>query len=122
MARGEESTAGPEQARLLITTEETAVGPGAGSVGITPGLARGTLGPAHIVFMIMAAVAPAGGVVAILPLAIALGVGVGTPGMFVVVGLVLTLFAVGFTRMVPYVRNAGAFFASPRSSSSPPGR
>src|SRR5262245_62969426 len=75
------------------------------------GLARGSLGPAHIVFMIMAAVAPAGGAVAIIPLAIALGVGVGTPGMFVVVGLVLVLFAVGFTRMVPFVRNAGAFFS-----------
>ncbi len=75
------------------------------------GLARGTLGPAHIVFMVMAAVAPAGGAVAILPLGIALGVGVGTPGIFVVVALVLTLFAVGFTRMVPHVRNAGAFFS-----------
>jgi amino acid transporter len=101
----------PDDARLLVTTEETAVGRAADPVGIHPGLAQGTLGPAHIVFMVMAAVAPAGGAVAILPLAIALGVGVGTPGMFVVVGLVLALFAVGFTRMVPFVRNAGAFFA-----------
>ena len=100
-----------DRARLLITTEETAVGDRASSVGIEPGLARGSLGPAHIVFMVMAAVAPAGGAVAILPLAIALGVGVGTPGMFIVVGLILTTFAIGFTRMVPHVRNAGAFFA-----------
>nr|WP_281367328.1 APC family permease [Nocardioides kongjuensis] len=61
--------------------------------------------------MVMAAVAPAGGAVALIPLALALGVGVGTPGMFVVVAAILTLFAVGFTRMVPFVRNAGAFFA-----------
>lgn len=74
-------------------------------------LAGGTLGVAHLVFMVMAAVAPAAGVVAILPLAIGLGVGVGTPGIFVVVAVILLLFAVGFTRMVPHVRNAGAFYA-----------
>lgn len=74
-------------------------------------LAGGTLGVAHLVFIVMAAVAPAGGVVAILPLAIALGVGVGTPGVFVVVAVILLLFAVGFTAMVPNVRNAGAFYA-----------
>lgn len=74
-------------------------------------LAKGTLGVAHLVFMVMAAVAPAAGAVALLPLAIALGVNVGTPGMFVAVAIILLLFAVGFTRMVPHVRNAGAFYA-----------
>src|SRR5689334_8290470 len=75
------------------------------------GLAGGTLGAGHLVFMVMAAVAPAAGAVALIPLSIALGVGVGTPGVFVIVALTLLLFAVGFTRMVPYVRNAGAFYA-----------
>jgi amino acid transporter len=102
---------GPQEARLLLTTEETAVGSAADTVGTRPGLAQGTLGVGHIIFMVMAAIAPAGGAVAILPLAIALGVGVGTPGIFLVVGFGLLLFAIGFTRMVPYVRNAGAFFA-----------
>ncbi|MBY4128258.1 APC family permease [Rhodococcus fascians] len=74
-------------------------------------LAQGSLNVAHIVFMVMATVAPAGGAVAILPLAIGLGVGVGTPGMYVFVLVIMLLFAVGFTRMVPYVQNAGAFFA-----------
>ena len=74
-------------------------------------LAQGSLNVSHIVFMVMAAVAPAGGAVAILPLAIGLGVGVGTPGMFVFVMAIMLLFAVGFTKMVPYVHNAGAFFA-----------
>ncbi len=77
----------------------------------TPGLARGSLGAAHIVFMVLAAVAPAGVTVALLPLAIGLGVGVGTPGMIIVVALVLLVFSVGYTRMVGYVRNAGAMFA-----------
>ena len=74
-------------------------------------LAKGSLNVAHIVFMVMATVAPAGGAVAILPLAIGLGVGVGTPGMYVFVMAIMLLFAVGFTRMVPHVHNAGAFFA-----------
>lgn len=81
----------------------------------TPGteteLAQGSLNVAHIVFMVMATVAPAGGAVAILPLAIGLGVGVGTPGMYVFVMAIMLLFAVGFTKMVPHVHNAGAFFA-----------
>lgn len=74
-------------------------------------LAHGSLNVSHIVFMVMATVAPAGGAVAILPLAIGLGVGVGTPGMFVFVMAIMLLFAVGFTKMVPHVHNAGAFFA-----------
>ena len=74
-------------------------------------LAQGSLNVAHIVFMVMATVAPAGGAVAVLPLAIGLGVGVGTPGMFVFVMAIMLLFAIGFTKMVPYVHNAGAFFA-----------
>ncbi|GCD88589.1 APC family permease [Nocardioides sp. LS1] len=74
-------------------------------------LAQGSLNVSHIVFMVMATVAPAGGAVAILPLAIGLGVGVGTPGMFVFVMAIMLLFAVGFTKMVPHVHNAGAFFA-----------
>lgn len=81
---------------------------------LSPGgaeLAQGSLNVSRIVFMVMATVAPAGGAVAILPLAIGLGVGVGTPGMFVFVMAIMLLFAVGFTRMVPHVHNAGAFFA-----------
>ncbi|GAA0526199.1 APC family permease [Paractinoplanes ferrugineus] len=89
-----------------LTLEPTPVGR-----PVADSLAGGTLGAAHLVFMVMAAVAPAAGAVALIPLSIALGVGVGTPGIFVVVALILLLFAVGFTRMVPYVRNAGAFYA-----------
>ncbi|MFF4625130.1 APC family permease [Nonomuraea jabiensis] len=79
--------------------------------GSAPTLAQGRLGVAHIVFMVVAAAAPAAGTVAILPIAIALGVGVGTPGSFVLMAVVLLFFAVGFSRMAPHVGNAGAFFA-----------
>jgi amino acid transporter len=90
---------------------ETTPGTAAADAGVGGHLAKGTLGTAHIVFMVVAAVAPAGGAVAILPLAIALGVGVGTPGMLLVVACALLVFSVGFTRMASYVRNAGAMFS-----------
>ncbi|MFA4929125.1 MAG: APC family permease [Patulibacter sp.] len=71
----------------------------------------GTLGARHIVFMVVAAAAPMAVVIAIMPIALALGNGVGTPGMFLVASLVLLVFSLGYTRMTPHVRNAGAFYA-----------
>lgn len=71
----------------------------------------GSLGARHMVFMVVAAAAPMAVVIAIMPIALALGNGVGTPGMFLVASLVLLVFSLGYTRMTPYVRNAGAFYA-----------
>jgi amino acid transporter len=74
-------------------------------------LDRGSLHAFHIVFMVVAAAAPMAVVVAIVPLAIAFGNGVGTPGMFLVAAITFAFFAVGYTRATPYIRNAGAFYA-----------
>ena len=74
-------------------------------------LASGSLGPEHITFMVLAAAAPMAVVVAIMPIALALGNGVGTPGMFLLAALSLLVFSFGYVRAVPYVRNAGAFYA-----------
>lgn len=74
-------------------------------------LAGGSLGAAHIVFMVIAAAAPMAVIVAIVPIAFALGDGPGTPGMFLLAAIVLALFAVGYVRAIPFVRNAGAFYA-----------
>lgn len=74
-------------------------------------LATGSLSEWDIVFIIMAAIAPAAGAIGMLPLAIGLGAQVGTPGVFLITGFALLCFAVGFVRMVPLVRNAGAFYA-----------
>lgn len=74
-------------------------------------LAPGSLTAPHIVFMVIAAAAPMAVIVAIVPIAFALGNGPGTPGMFLIAALTLALFSVGYTRAIPYVRNAGAFYA-----------
>lgn len=74
-------------------------------------LAGGSLSAPHIVFMVIAAAAPMAVIVAIVPIAFALGNGPGTPGMFLLAAITLALFSVGYTRAIPYVRNAGAFYA-----------
>ena len=71
----------------------------------------GAMGVADIVFFVLAGVAPMGVVVALTVLAIALGNGAGVPGTYLVAGVVLALFAVGYVRMSQRVTNAGAFYA-----------
>jgi amino acid transporter len=69
------------------------------------------LGTGDIVFMILACAAPIGMVAGLIPLALAFGNGAGMPGTQLIVSLVMLLFAVGYVRMIPHVRNAGAFYA-----------
>lgn len=74
-------------------------------------LATGQLGVGSIVFMVLAAVAPLSATVAIVPLAIGLGNGIGAPGAWMLAGIVLLLFAVGYAAMSRYIKNAGGFYA-----------
>lgn len=76
-----------------------------------PHLEAGALGVADIVFFVLAAIAPVGVIVAITTLSIALGDGAGVPATYVIAGVVLSLFAVGYVRMGRHVTNAGAFYA-----------
>ena len=75
------------------------------------GLGDGVLGTADIVFMVMAAAAPMAVVVALMPLAFAFGNGGGVPGSYAGAVLAMVLFAVGYVRIIPFVKNAGAFYA-----------
>lgn len=76
-----------------------------------PTLGKRTLGVPALVFMIIAASAPltvvAGGVTSNYAVTGVLGI----PLSFVVLGIVLLIFAVGYTAMSQHVRNAGAFYA-----------
>lgn len=71
---------------------------------------RGHVGWVGIFFFVVAAAAPLTVVFGSLPPALAFG-GVGAPGAMLVAGVVLLLFALGFTAMAKYVKNAGAFYA-----------
>ena len=82
-----------------------------GHVTQKEGLRKGTIGVLGIVFFVVAAAAPLAGMTGAAPVAIVLGSGSGTPGAYLLVGLVLLLFSVGYAAMTHRVTNAGAFFA-----------
>lgn len=77
---------------------------------VTTGLDR-TLGVPQIVFMVVAMAAPLTVFAGLIPLMLGSGNGIGTPLDFVIVGVVLVLFTVGYSAMTPEVRNAGAFYS-----------
>lgn len=72
---------------------------------------HGSLGFASIVFMVVAAAAPLTVVGGPVPIAFAIGNGAGVPMMFVLTGIVLVLFAIGYTAMSSFVPSAGAFYS-----------
>jgi amino acid transporter len=74
-------------------------------------LAKNSIGTMGIVFFVVAAAAPLTVVVAVFPVILASGNGLGIVGTFLLVGAVLLLFSVGFVAMSRHVSNAGAFYA-----------
>ena len=74
-------------------------------------LKRGAIGVVGILFFVLSAQAPLTGIGGALPLAVALGNGAGAPAAYLVVGLVIALFAVGFIAMSRHVTDEGAFYA-----------
>lgn len=79
----------------------------------TPGEPRlsGNMGIISLIFTVMAFSAPAVAFLGFIPVAIALGNGVGTPVAFLACGLVVALVAVGLTRMARRLPNPGGFYA-----------
>ncbi|MEP6814341.1 MAG: APC family permease [Marmoricola sp.] len=73
-------------------------------------LERGALGARDIFFFVVAAAAPLTVMAGIAPLAILIG-GIGAPSAYLLSGVVLAIFAVGFTSMTKYIHNAGAFYS-----------
>jgi hypothetical protein len=88
--------------RTSLTPQQPPTASGTDPTGRLP---RATLGVSDIVFFVVAAAAPLTVMAGIAPLAILFG-GIGAPVAYLTVGLVLCLFAVGFTAMTPYILNA----------------
>lgn len=74
-------------------------------------LHHGRLGVLGIVFFVVAAAAPLVGMTGAVPVAIVAGNGAAAPGAYLVVGIILLLFSVGYAAMATKVTNVGAFFA-----------
>lgn len=75
------------------------------------GLQKNSIGVAGIVFFIIAAAAPLTVVIALFPVIVSDGNGIGIAGAFLAVALVLLLFSVGYVAMSRHVTNAGAFYS-----------
>ncbi|MGW5465400.1 APC family permease [Streptomyces sp. NPDC003996] len=73
-------------------------------------LRSGSLGTADIAFFVVSAAAPLTVMAGVAPLAILLG-GIGAPVGYLLAGLTLAVFAVGFTTMSRHVTSGGAFYA-----------
>ncbi|MFV2119641.1 APC family permease [Streptomyces sp. Act-28] len=75
-----------------------------------PALRSGALGTADIAFFVVSAAAPLTVMAGVAPLAILVG-GIGAPVGYLLAGVTLAVFAVGFTAMSRHVRSGGAFYA-----------
>lgn len=63
-----------------------------------------------IVFLILAAAAPIGAITALTPLQYALGNGPGAPAAFVIAGVILLCFGIGYAAMARQITNTGGFY------------
>ena len=71
---------------------------------------RGALTTPKIVFLVVAAAAPLAAMIGVLPLALVLGAGAGTPATFVAAGLILLCFSAGYAAMSKRITNTGGFY------------
>lgn len=71
---------------------------------------HGNLHVWDVIFMVVATSAPLTVIVAVYPIGFTIGNGVGFPTMYLLMGILLLFFSVGFTTMTRHVPNPGAFF------------
>lgn len=88
------------------TAQPPAEPPAAGE----PRLRAASVGMWDLAFFVVAAAAPLSVISGVSPLAIQFG-GIGTPGGYLLAGIVFLIFAVGFTAMARRLPRAGAFYA-----------
>ncbi|MFE7132114.1 APC family permease [Streptomyces sp. NPDC057638] len=75
-----------------------------------PRLSAGTLSTSDIAFFVISAAAPLTVMAGVAPIALMLG-GIGAPTGYLLAGITLAVFAIGFTTMSRHVRGGGAFYA-----------
>lgn len=81
------------------------------TTGASNQLRKNALGVGGVAFMIISAAAPLTGAAAAIPLGMLLGNGTGLPLTFVLITILMLIFAVGYMAMARYISNAGAFYA-----------
>jgi amino acid transporter len=81
------------------------------TAGTANQLRKNSLGVGAVAFMIISAAAPLTGAAGAVPLAFLLGNGTGLPLTFILVTVLMLIFAVGYMAMARHISNAGAFYA-----------
>ena len=80
-------------------------------MGNSTHLNKNSIGLPALVFFVVAAASPLTGLVGGMPIAILEGNGGGIPSIYILSGMVLLLFSIGFITMSRHVKNSGAFYA-----------
>ncbi|WP_457972846.1 APC family permease [Arthrobacter sp. D1-17] len=96
---------------MSISNSESRTTDAAPATEHSTALRAGSIGVLGILFFVLSAQAPLTGIVGASPLAAALGNGAGAPGAYLIVGIVIVIFAVGFVAMSRKVQGNGAFYA-----------
>ena len=78
--------------------------------GHSTDLKKGVIGVIPLAFLVLAAAAPLGACASNIPLIMGTGNGAAAPLDFVIIGVLLILFSVGFAAMSSHVTNSGAFY------------
>jgi amino acid transporter len=94
-----------------MNTTSSSISPTGSAPASEQSLRSGRLGVIGVVFFVVAAASPLVGMTGALPAAILLGNGAAAPGAYLLAGLTLLLFSVGYAAMSHQVTNSGAFFA-----------
>ncbi|MFG2920081.1 APC family permease [Streptomyces sp. NPDC048305] len=76
----------------------------------TTALKPNALGVMGILFFVLSGQAPLTGIAGAAPISVAMGNGAGTPAAYLLAGIVILLFSVGFVAMGRHVVDAGAFY------------
>jgi amino acid transporter len=84
---------------------------GPGATQRAPDTLRGHMGTASLLFTVLAFNAPLAILAGLIPIVIAFGNGTGAPLTFIVVGMVVLLFAVGLNAMAIRMPRPGAFYS-----------
>ena len=92
---------------LAAANAATASKPGA----VSRALARDRLGVPAVLFFVLAGVAPLTVAAGVIPTAYATTGLTGIPAAFLVIAVILALFATGYMAMTRHITNAGAFYA-----------
>jgi amino acid transporter len=74
-------------------------------------LRQDVVGVPHVVFLVLGAAAPMAAIVGAMPVALGLGNGKGIAGAYVLAGVALLLFSVGYAAMSRHVIETGAFYS-----------